>query len=262
MIFDFKIKTTSQLAELKNFLLVYLPKQVNLANTSKNDDLFALASHLSSIDTPTTICLHYSIANNYHGNLTKAIDRFLGFVDWVERVNPKLNILLVSGGQKKKLTTADLLEFYKSTLPTIQRRFGVVFNPFHSDLESEQQALRRKLNTGLVDSLYFQLGDDLTKLQQGLELVKTELEASGLNQTIRLFGSVLYVTRWNLLKLQFRPLAGVFYSRSFFSSELVARQINQQIISLYQNFGFAILWEFITIPQAAQLMIESHKSTN
>jgi hypothetical protein len=38
MIFDFKIKTASQLAELKNFLLVYLPKQVNLANTSKNDD--------------------------------------------------------------------------------------------------------------------------------------------------------------------------------------------------------------------------------
>jgi len=103
MIFDFKIKTASQLAELKNFLLVYFPKQVNLANTSKNDDLFTLASNLSSIDTPTTICLHYSIANNYHGNLTKAIDKFLGFVDWVERVNPKLDILLVSGGQKKEI---------------------------------------------------------------------------------------------------------------------------------------------------------------
>ena len=262
MNFDFKIKTSGQLAELKNFLLAYAPNQVNLANTSKSDDLFALASDLASVNTTTRICLHYSIASNYHGSLVKAIDRFVKFVDWVEQINPKLNILLVSGGQKKKLTTASLLEIYQSTFPNSRRRFGVAFNPFYPDLDSEKQTLRRKLNTDLVDSLYFQLGDDLTKLQQGLEFVKAELADLGLSQTIRLFGSVLYVTKWNLFKLQFRPLSGVFYSKNFFSSELTARQISQQIISLYEQFGFLILWEFVTIPQAIKLMTESHERIN
>ncbi len=262
MNFDFKIKTSGQLAELKNFLLAYTPTQVNIANTSKTDDLFTLASDLALIDTSTTICLHYSIANNYHGNLVKAIDRFVKFVDWVEQINSKLNILLVSGGQKKKLTTASLLEIYQSSFPNSRRRFGVAFNPFYPDLESEKQTFKRKLNSGLVDSIYFQLGDDLTKLQQGLEFVKAELADLGLSQTIRLFGSVLYVTKWNLFKLQFRPLTGVFYSKNFFSSELIARQISQQIISLYQNFDFQILWEFITVPQAIQLMTKQHERIN
>ncbi len=256
MLFDFKIKTSGQLTELKNFLLAYSPTQVNITNTSKTDDLFTLASDLALIDTPTRICLHYSIANNYRGDPIKATDRFIKFVDWVEQVNPRLNLLLVSGGRKKKLTTPRLLEIYKSAFPTSRRRFGVVFNPFHPDLDSEKQALRRKLHTGLVDSIYFQLGDDLTKLQSGLKFVQAELGYLGLSQNIRLFGSVLYVTRWNLLKLQFRPLTGVFYSSSFLGSELLAKQINQQIVNLYQNFSFMVLWEFITIPQASKLLTE------
>ncbi len=253
MIFDFKIKSSKDLCELIKAVLKYKPVQVNISNTSKKDDLRGFVRSFTKFNSSTTsLCVHYSISNNYYGSYELAVEKFFDFVQFVKLLAPTTKILLVSGGQHKKLRTAKLLNIYQQKYGT-QKDFGVAYNPFEVDILSENRSLQQKLNSGLVSQIYFQLGDDLMKLQKGIKFVKNELNQRQLQDKVKLFGCVLYLNKINLLKMRFRPLRGVFYTKKFLNNLDNAKTVNNEIISLYKNNDIIPIWEFASLREAIKI---------
>ena len=67
---------------------------------------------------------------------------------------------------------------------------AVAFNPYlpaENDFKNEKQRLRRKLQTGMVDSVYLQNGNDLERLQEGLQCIQ---QARGDQDDLKILGSV------------------------------------------------------------------------
>ncbi len=253
MIFDFKIKSKKDLDELIKAVLKYKPVQVNISNTSKKDDLQGVVRYFTRFNlSATSLCVHYSISNNYCGSYNLAVRKFFDFVKFVQLLAPSTKILLVSGGQHKKLRTAALLNIYSQEYG-LQKDFGVAYNPFEIDILSENRSLQQKLNSGLVSQIYFQLGNNLVKLQQGIEFVKNELNQRQLQDKVKLFGCVLYLNRVNLQKMRFRLLRGVLYTKEFLNNLDNAKTINNEIISLYKNSNITPLWEFAPLREVIKI---------
>ena len=67
---------------------------------------------------------------------------------------------------------------------------AVAFNPYfpnQADFAKEKQRLERKLQTGLVDSVYLQNGNDLQRLKEGLTFIE---QAQCNKGSIKILGSV------------------------------------------------------------------------
>lgn len=67
---------------------------------------------------------------------------------------------------------------------------AVAFNPYfpdEADFAKEKHRLQRKLQTGMVDSIYLQNGNDLERLREGLAFIE---QAKGNKGSLQILGSV------------------------------------------------------------------------
>lgn len=67
---------------------------------------------------------------------------------------------------------------------------AVAFNPYfpnQADFAKEKQRLERKLQTGIVDSIYLQNGNDLQRLKEGLTFIEQAQRDKG---SVKILGSV------------------------------------------------------------------------
>lgn len=149
------------------------------------------------------------------------------------------DILLVSGGGKKrKLETVSALGMLASNVHKPATPISVAFNPYLPDpaqMEQERHRLRQKLLSGLVSSVYLQIGSDTDRLQQGLQYIQELVEDVCKDNRAKpgVLGSVLLPSRRLLAQMKFRPWNGVFLSDEYLSSVEAADKLTRQLLSLY-----------------------------
>merc|ERR1711976_559150 len=108
---------------------------------------------------------------------------------------------------------ANLRKNFRKKLENLPK-LGVAFNPYHPEtaaLETEFKNLKRKLATGLVNSIWLQLGTDFEKLKWGIEFVRS-LDPEN---KIKIYGSTFIPTPQWLARFKFRPWRGVYCSEKF-----------------------------------------------
>lgn len=211
------------------------PLRVNLPNKRwrQTETLLNAASLINQEFPGTEPCLHYSIKNMSGGTQ--------GFRDFCTRAAkiPHCSVLLVSGSGKRAFDSCACLEELASTctaadLPPI----GVVFSPYEPSAV-EQGRLLRKLQTGLVNDVWMQLGSNLNMLRSGLEFLNQFVPG----QVSNIYGSIFLPTPALLAKQKARPWTGVYLSPEFLSSTDAATHITKQQLKLFADFGVTPLIE-------------------
>ena len=184
---------------------------------------------------------HFSILHEFKKNRINTQESFYNFLHAIKNLGCK-EILLVSGSQKRStldsVSALDMLEgntFFSNNDIFI----GVAFNPYLQGFKFEQEIIRleKKLESGLVRSIWFQFGSDYKLLKSRMQILKnliskTKCKDSKISQ-IKFFGSILIPSKQFLARFKFRPWKGVYCSDEFLESVDFA---NEQIIKLLQTY--------------------------
>ena len=237
------------LEELRKVLSFY--QRNNLCNinipckNSLKKNLLLESIEISRKEFPTIdIIPHFSIMHEYKRNKINTQDSFLNFLLTVNNLGCK-QILLVSGSQRKlTLDSVSALSMLKDNALLFSRdvSIGVAFNPYLSGFlfNEEISRLEKKLQSGLVSSIWIQFGTDYELLESRIKILKNVIDATVNNNSqissINLFGSILIPSKQFLARFKFRPWKGVYCSSEFLESVEFANNLVMKLLKIYKEY--------------------------
>tara|TARA_Y100001968_G_scaffold333921_1_gene401134 strand:+ start:13467 stop:14273 length:807 start_codon:yes stop_codon:yes gene_type:complete len=217
----------------------------------KKDFLLEIVEYIGKNHSNLDVVYHYSFNHQYSKNNKISYEYFLEFIEKCAAFRNK-EILLVSGSKRRDgFDVIDVLNKLKGEInPKIT--FGIAYNPYYSDnnhIKEERERLLEKISTGIVNSIWLQLGSNLSFLKKGISFLKNNLNNINYSQNYKIYGSLFVPSKQSLSRFKFRPWKGVFFSNSFLNSVDHANQITQDILKIYSENNI-------------DLLIESECSTN
>ncbi|KAK9827026.1 hypothetical protein WJX74_003917 [Apatococcus lobatus] len=234
--------------ELQDKILPFLRQnnltRLNITNKNRKDDLLQSVATIYDGLPEARLCVHYALKWNSKGSPEATLKAFQDFCQQLAQYKGA-SVLLVSGTRPGKSDSVQALQMLKnhSHPPTCNVPVAVAFNPYfpdQADFEREKHRLESKLQTGMVDSIYLQNGNDLQRLREGLSFIQ---QTKGSKSSVQVLGSVFLPSKKLLAQMKFRPWNGVFLSKDFLSSVEKAEEITVQILSVYAQHGVLPLLE-------------------
>ncbi len=181
---------------------------------------------------------HFSILHEFKKNRINTQDSLMNFLQAVKDSGCR-QVLLVSGSQKRS-TLDSLSALYmlreNSLFFNQDISIGVAFNPYLPSYLFDEEILRleKKLQSGLVSSIWFQFGTDYKLLKSRIEILSNMLSVNNKVAKISLFGSILIPSRQFLARFKYRPWKGVYCSNEFLESEEFANKIITNLLKTYK----------------------------
>ena len=186
---------------------------------------------------------HFSILHEFRRNRLNTQDSFIKFLKVVNHLGCK-EVLLISGSQKRStldsLSALSLLK-YNPLLKREDIAIGVAFNPYLPNFlfEEEIRRLEKKLESGLVSSIWIQFGTDYKLLKSRIKILKNIIYSTMQNNSeelnIKLFGSILIPSKQFLARFKYRPWKGVYCSSEFLDSTDFANNVVKKILIAYKE---------------------------
>ncbi len=184
---------------------------------------------------------HFSIFHEFKRNRINTQNSFINFMQAVKYYGCK-QVLLVSGSQKRStLDSVSALYMLKDNSLFLNQDIfiGVAFNPYLPTnlFDEEMLRLEKKLQSGLVSSIWIQFGTDYKLLRSRIEILSNMLSMAINNNhktpKISLFGSILIPSKQFLARFKYRPWKGVYCSNEFLESEELAHKIITNLLKTY-----------------------------
>ena len=131
----------------------------------------------------------------------------------------------------------------------IKISIGVAFNPYLPSFLFEEEILRleKKLQSGLVGSIWIQFGTDYkllkSRIERLLNLISTTINNNSKISKLMIFGSILIPSRQFLARFKFRPWKGVYCSNEFLESVDFANNIIKELLITYKQYDICPLIE-------------------
>ena len=194
---------------------------------------------------------HFSILHEFKRNRVNTIESFIEFFNVVKRLGCN-ELLLISGSQKRSTLDASSTLSYlneKKLFSYSDLSIGVAFNPYLNSIlfKKEIIKLEKKLQSGLVKSVWIQFGTDFTLLESRIGILKKLIFAAkkaNYNKTnIKLFGSILIPSKQFIARFKYRPWKGVYCSKEFLESVDSASNLVTNLLKLYKKFDIYPLIE-------------------
>ena len=234
--------------ELRKILSFYQSNNLNKINIPCKNNLkkdFLLESiKISKEEFPTIdIIPHFSILHEFKRNSANTQSSFINFLHAVKYLGCK-QVLLVSGSQKRStLDSIKALLMIKDNTLLFNQDFslGVAFNPYLPGCMFDEEILRleKKLQSGLVSSIWIQFGTDYNLLKSRIEvlsnIISSTIKKNSNNSEINLFGSILIPSRQFLARFRYRPWKGVYCSNDFLASVDFANNIVIKLLETYKH---------------------------
>ncbi len=212
-------------------------------NTLKKDFLLKSIQIAKEEFPNIDIIPHFSILHEFKRNMINTQNSLFNYIDAVKHYGCK-HVLLVSGSQKRtSLDSVSALFILKENSLFFNQdiSFGVAFNPYLPPYLFDQEILRleKKLQSGLVSSIWIQFGTDYQLLQSRIEILSRMISAT-INKNpkiskISLFGSILIPSKQFLARFKYRPWKGVYCSNEFLESEEIAHKIITNLLKTYKQ---------------------------
>ncbi len=246
---DIRIEISfKSLEELRKLLSFYQRKniyKINIPCKNKlNKDFLQESIKISKAEFPNIdIIPHFSIQHEFKRNKINTEDSLIHFLHNVKYSGCN-HVLLVSGSQKRStLDSLSALTLLKHNALFIKQDFfiGVAFNPYLPGLLFDEEVLRleKKLESGLVSSIWIQFGTDdellKSRIKILLNIISTTINNSKISN-IKLFGSILIPSKQFLAKFKFRPWKGVYCSNEFLESVDTANVLVSKLLRTYKQY--------------------------
>ena len=242
---EISFKTYDELRSILSFCKKNNLSRINIPckNTLKKE--FLLNSiKLSREEFPSIdIIPHFSILYEFRRNKFNTQNYFIKFLNVVKSLGCQ-EVLLVSGSQKRAtLDSVSTLLFLKDNPLFLNDNFslGVAFNPYLSAqmFDEEIERLAKKLQSGLVSSVWIQFGTDIQLLESRLGMLKNIILLTSNNNKIldiKLFGSILIPSKQFLARFKYRPWKGVYCSNEFLEAVEFANTFVRNLLRIYMQY--------------------------
>ena len=222
-----------------NLCKINIPCKNSLKNEFLLNSIKIAREEFPNID----IIPHFSIFHEFKRNRINTLNSFNEFVQVMKSLSCN-EVLLVSGSQKRStLDSLSTLIFCKENALFNISNFsiGVAFNPYlpSNFFEEEVVRLEKKLQSGLVTSIWIQFGTDITLLESRIKILNNIILSACNGNTniseINLFGSILIPSKQFLARFKFRPWKGVYCSNEFLDSVDVANNLVKKLFITYES---------------------------
>ncbi len=245
------------LKQLKNKIDFLLNKNIYKINIPckgliKKDFLLEVIKYIGTNYKEVEVVYHYSLFHQFSKNQNNSLNDLLKFIQLTKDFDTK-EILLVSGSRKKK--NFDVTNILTS-LKDEYMKFGVAYNPYFiekDDIFLERDNLIKKINSGLVNSIWLQFGSNLKVLEKEIQFIKKNImnQSDTFNKDIKLYGSILVPSKQFLARFKFRPWKGVYLNNDFLNSLEFSTSITKKIYKFYYENDITPLieTEFCTLKQ-------------
>jgi hypothetical protein len=222
-------KLQSQFIDLENAI-------ISLPDKSKSVSILDTIHQIQAINPKLTIIPYYSLRFHQAKTLDETAQEFLSLLEQLIPLHiPK--ILLISGVPKSKYTTLDVLSFIQTHYQDTYPRIAIAYNPFLSgeELEQENNLLMNKIKTGLISSVYLQIGIDIPTIQKAVAFIQS------LQADITIYISLMNPTPLRLAQFKYRPWKGVMVSQEYLASSQRAQEINQSLYQLAKELNIGVI---------------------
>ncbi|WP_269616831.1 hypothetical protein [Prochlorococcus marinus] len=242
--------------ELRKILYFYQRNNLYKINipckNSLKKDFLLESIRISKEEFPNIdIIPHFSILHEFKRDRINTQDSFLNFLKTVKTLGCE-QILLVSGSQKRStLDSVYALSMLKDNPLCFNQdiSIGVAFNPYLPGFLFDEELLRleKKLQSGLVGSIWIQFGTDYKLLTSRIKILKNIISSTMKNNSkisnIILFGSILIPSKQFLARFKFRPWKGVYCSSEFLESVDLANKLISQLLLTYKDYNICPIIE-------------------
>ena len=235
-----ELRTILSFYQKNNLYKINIPCKNGLKKDFLLDSIKISREEFPNID----IIPHFSILHEFKRNRINTQASFNNFVHVIKNLGCK-ELLLVSGSQKRSsLDSVSALDMLKSNILFSNNDIfiGVAFNPYLQGFMFEQEILRleKKLESGLVKSIWFQFGSDYKLLKSRMQTIKNIISKvkyeDPKRSQIKFFGSVLIPSKQFLARFKFRPWKGVYCSDAFLESIDVANEETIKLLQTYKEY--------------------------
>jgi len=242
---EISFKTFDELRKILSFYQRHNLHKINIPckNTLKKDFLLESIKITKQEFPHIDIIPHFSIQHEFIRNRKNTQDSLLNFLQAVNYLGCR-HLLLVSGAQKRSsLDSISSLSLLKSN-PLILNQdisIGVAFNPYLPDILFNEEILRleKKLQSGLVSSIWIQFGTDDKLLRSRINIlsniISKTIKSNHNLSYIKLFGSILIPSRQFLARFKYRPWKGVYCSSEFLESIDYANYLIIELLKTYKQ---------------------------
>ena len=242
---EISFKDLDQLKKKIDFLLNKNIYKINIPckGLIKKDFLLEVINYIGKNYKDVDIIYHYSLFHQFSKDKNNSLNNLLKFIYYCKE-NKIKEILLVSGSRKKK-------NFEVSTILSRLNndfKFGVAYNPYFiekNDVLLERENLIKKINSGLVNSVWFQFGSNLQAINKEIKFIKKNIldKYNFINSDIKFYGSILVPSRQFLARFKFRPWKGVYLTSEFLNSLEFSYKITKEIYNIYRENNITPLIE-------------------
>ncbi len=187
---------------------------------------------------------HFSIFHEFKRNRFNTLNSFIEFLQSVYSLGCN-QVLLVSGSQKRStLDSLSTLYFLKDNIlfSNTNLSIGVAFNPYLPSFLFEEEIIKleKKVQTGLVSSIWIQFGTDSILLERRIERLKRIIfyaqKFNSNKSNIMLYGSTLIPSKQFLARFKYRPWKGVYCSQEFLESVELAEKTVMKLVKVYKKY--------------------------
>lgn len=226
---EFDPKLQSQFIDLENAI-------ISLPNKSKSVSILDTIHQIQAINPKLAIIPYYSLRFHQAKTLDETAQEFLSLLEQLASLHIP-EILLISGVPKSQYTTLDILSYIQPYYQDNYPRIAIAYNPFFTDEElvQENQLLQEKLKTGIVSSIYLQIGINSDDIQQAVDYIRL------LQPSSNIYISLMNPSPIRLAQFKYRPWKGVVLSEEYLDSSQKAQEINQHLYDLAQKLNIGII---------------------
>jgi len=210
---------------------------ISLTNKSARISNLECLQAIQTVNSDLTLIPYYALIHHQRVSAAETAQPYLTELKQYAELGVK-DSLLVSGYPKPR---HDSLSILKVIAPDYSHqeypRLAVAYNPFLTGQAFliEQHRLTEKIRTGIVASVYLQIGIDIMVIRSAVDWLR-EVEPP-----LDIYLSVMNPSKARLAQFKYRPWAGVHLSEAYLSSAEQARIINQQLYQLAQKLQIGII---------------------
>jgi len=227
---DFSDKLITQLSSPKL-------NTISITNKKFNTPIIEIIKNIKDINPNLEIIPYYSLKYHQKKSLQDTTKALIKQLETYQNLNIK-EILIISGIPKPKFNTIDILNTLAKLYKTNQYpQIAIAYNPFLTglELEIENQALQKKIQSGIVSSVYMQIGIDIETIKQSIQYLKQ------IQPQLNIYISLMNPSSTRLAQFRYRPWKGVYLPEEYVKSSNNAYNINQSITKLAKNMKIGII---------------------
>tara|TARA_B100000945_G_scaffold140792_1_gene112805 strand:- start:320 stop:1165 length:846 start_codon:yes stop_codon:yes gene_type:complete len=241
--FEISFKSYDELRTILVFFQKYNLNKINIpCKNSLKKDFLLNSIKISREEFPhLDLIPHFSILHEFRRNRRNTELFFNKFLQVVKYLGCN-EVLLISGSKKRStLDSVSALCSLKDNplFSSSDFSIGVAFNPYLpcSMFDEEIIRLERKIQSGIVSSIWIQFGTDINLLESRIEILKKIILSNRKTNykflDIKLFGSILIPSKQFLVRFKYRPWKGVYCSREFLEKEDHANHLVVKLLKTY-----------------------------